>query len=138
MAFPFLALIPVVGKLLDKIIPDADAANKAKAKLAEMSHTEEMAGINTDFQLALAQIMVNKEEAKAGPFRGGWRPFIGWVCGAAFAYNFVVLPLLTWFSTLYAIPAPPSAFDLSVMMPVLLGMLGLGGMRSFEKSKGLN
>ncbi len=139
MAFPFIgALIPVVGKLLDKIIPDADAANKAKAELKRLEHDESMAEFRGEFELALAQLAVNKEEAKAGPFRGGWRPFIEWVCGFAFAYNFVALPLLTWVSTIWQIPVPPSAFDLSLMMPVLLGMLGLGGMRSFEKSKGIN
>lgn len=137
MAFPFLALLPVVGKLLDKVIPDADAANKAKAKLAEMAHDENIIKQDADLQLALAQLAINQEEAKAGPYRGGWRPFIGWVCGAAFAYNFVALPLLTWLATLASISVPPSAFDLTVMMPVLLGMLGLGGMRSFEKSKGI-
>jgi hypothetical protein len=137
MPFPFLALLPVVGKLLDKLIPDADAANKAKAKLAEMAHDETMSDMRGEIELAMQQIMVNREEAKAGPFRGGWRPFIGWVCGAAFAYNFVLLPLLTWVATIAAIPVPPAAFDLTVMMPVLLGMLGLGGMRSFEKGKGL-
>lgn len=137
MAFPFALLIPAVGKLIDKIIPDADQANKAKAKLSEMAHDESMAVQRNEFEIALAQIMVNQEEAKAGTFRGGWRPFIGWVCGAAFAYNFVALPLLTWAATIAQIPTPPSAFDLTVMLPVLLGMLGLGGMRSFEKSKGM-
>lgn len=138
MAFPLLAFLPVVGKILDKVIPDADAANRAKADLNKMAHDENMVEFRGELELALAQIAVNREEAKAGPFRGGWRPFIGWVCGLAFAYNFVALPLLTWVSTIWQIPVPPSAFDLSLMMPVLLGMLGLGGMRSFEKSKGIN
>jgi hypothetical protein len=89
-------------------------------------------------KIALAQLDVNKEEAKAGTYRGGWRPFIGWVCGTAFAYNFVLLPLLSWVALIASIPVPPAAFDLTVMLPVLLGMLGLGGMRSFEKSKGMS
>lgn len=137
MAFPFLALLPVVGKVLDKIIPDADAANKAKEKLAEMAHDERMWAGDAELKLALAQLEVNKEEAKGGWFRAGWRPLIGWVCGTAFAYNFVVLPLLTWVATIAKIPVPPAAFDLTIMMPVLLGMLGLGGMRSFEKVNGI-
>ena len=138
MPFPLLALLPVVGKLLDKVIPDADAANKAKEKLAEFAHDEKGAALDADLQLALAQLEINKEEAKGGWFRAGWRPFIGWVCGSAFAYNFVVLPLLAFASAIAHLPAPPQSFDLSVMMPVLLGLLGLGGLRTVEKYNGIN
>lgn len=137
MAFPLLAALPLVGKLIDRIIPDANAATEAKVKLSEFAHDEKMWAGDADLKLALAQLEINKEEAKGGWFRAGWRPLIGWICGTAFAYNFVVLPLLTWGATLAKIPAPPSAFDLTIMMPVLLGMLGLGGMRSYEKAKGV-
>lgn len=137
MAFPLLAVLPVVSEIIGKIIPDPQAAAQAKLRMLEMAQQGEQAFLDANMRVALAQLEVNKEEAKAGPFRGGWRPFIGWVCGAAFAYNFVALPLLTWAATIASIPTPPVAFDLTIMMPVLLGMLGLGGMRSFEKSKGM-
>ena len=81
-------------------------------------------------ELSLAQIEVNKTEATGGWFRAGWRPFIGWVCGLGFAINFLVVPLAMPFG----IDIAP--LDLSEMMPVLLGMLGLGGLRTFEKYKG--
>jgi hypothetical protein len=84
------------------------------------------------------QLEINKEEAKAGPFRGGWRPFIGWTCGAGLAYNFVLRPLFTFVLEYNGIPGELPALDLSELMPLILGMLGLGGMRSWEKTKGLS
>ena len=94
---------------------------------------------------ALAQLKVNANEAShKSLFVAGWRPFIGWVCGVAFAYNFVFYPLLqfgawVWFQyggVAFPVETLP-VLDLSTMMPVLLGMLGLGAMRSFEKSRGI-
>jgi Holin of 3TMs, for gene-transfer release len=93
--------------------------------------------------LMTGQMEINKQEAASTNwFVAGWRPFIGWVCGAAFAYTYVFLPfsqflVFTFGNTeminqLNLLPK----LDLGVMMPVLLGMLGLGGMRSFEKSNG--
>lgn len=136
MAFPFLALLPVVGKLLDKVIPDPQAAAKAKFDMMKLAQDGDLAHLDADVKLAIGQMEINKEEAKAGVFRGGWRPFIGWTCGFALTMNFVVLPLLGFAATLWAFPVPPP-FDLSVMMPVVFGMLGLGGMRTYEKASGL-
>jgi len=82
--------------------------------------------------IALAQIEVNKEEAKGNWFQSSWRPACAWVCVAGFSVNFLISPLAAPFGV--AIPM----VDLTTMMPVLLGMLGLGGLRTFEKTKGLN
>jgi hypothetical protein len=84
--------------------------------------------------LRLAQIALNAEEAKhSSMFVAGWRPFLGWVCGLGFTMNFLVAPIGTFFAELagYSIVFPQA--DVSTMMPVLLGMLGLGGMRTIEK-----
>ena len=90
-------------------------------------------------EAAMQQILVNREEAKhKSIFVAGWRPFIGWTCGIALAYHFVLAPLII-FGAGWAgadIPDLP-VFDMDSLMTVLLGMLGLGGMRSFEKAKGL-
>jgi phenylpyruvate tautomerase PptA (4-oxalocrotonate tautomerase family) len=117
------ALIGPVSSLLDKFVPDADQKAKLAHEIATMSerHAQE---------IALAQIAVNKEEAKGGWFRGGWRPATGWVCVAGFAVNFLIAPLAAGFG----IEIPQA--DTSVMLPVLMGMLGLGGLRTFEKQKG--
>lgn len=88
--------------------------------------------------LVQSQMTVNAEEAKSpSVFIAGWRPFIGWVCGLGFAVQFVAGPLLSWGSRLAGKPVDVPPLDLAVMMPLLLGMLGLGGMRTVEKVQGV-
>jgi hypothetical protein len=126
------ALIGPVTGILDKFVEDKDQ----KAQLAHEIST--MADRHAQ-DLALAQIDVNKAEAASGSvWKGGWRPFVGWVCGTAFAYHFVIQPLAIFIVAAYGmeIPALPE-FDMGQLMTVLMGMLGLGGLRSFEKSKGV-
>lgn len=126
------ALIGPVTGLLDKFVEDKDQ----KAALAHEIST--MADRHAQ-QLALAQVEVNKAEAASSSvWKGGWRPFVGWVCGTAFAYHFVIQPLAIFIVAAYGmeIPALPE-FDMGQLMTVLMGMLGLGGLRSFEKSKGV-
>ncbi len=117
-----LSLLPVVGKILDKVIPDVNARAKAKIAL-------EAAGQSGELDLLLGQLEINKiEAASKSLFVAGWRPFIGWVCGIGLMYNILLSPFLDiWFEM-------PSV-DPSLLYPVLMGMLGLGGMRSFEKVK---
>ena len=133
MALPFLSsLIEPVTGILDKFVEDKDQ----KAKLAHEIST--MADRHAQ-QLALAQIEVNKAEAASSSvWKGGWRPFVGWVCGTAFAYHFVIQPLAIFGLAAYGmeVPALPD-FEMGQLMTVLMGMLGLGGLRSFEKTKGV-
>ena len=86
----------------------------------------------------MAQLDINKTEAAhRSIWVSGWRPFIGWSCGVALAWTYVLTPMLTFIlgQTGYLIQLP--AMDMSEMMPVLMGMLGLGGLRTFEKFKGV-
>lgn len=126
------ALIGPVTGLLDKFIEDKDQ----KAKLAHEIST--MAEKHAH-EAAMAQVDVNKAEAShRSIFVAGWRPFIGWTCGVALAYHFVIAPIILFGATWGGIPIPElPTFDMDSLMTVLLGMLGLGGMRSFEKAKGL-
>lgn len=126
------ALIGPVTGLLDKFIEDKDQKNALAHEIATMSERHAQ-------QLAMAQIEVNKAEASSGSvFKGGWRPFIGWVCGFAFAYHFILQPILLFGISVAGVSFPPlPAFDMSQMMPVLLGMLGLGGLRTYEKKTGV-
>ncbi len=106
-----------------------DPAEKARLtiKLMEVEH-----------EMDKSQIMVNAEEAKhPNWFVAGWRPFVGWTCGVGLGYQVLLQPLLTWASTMVDIVAPPPV-DIAVLMPVLLGMLGLGGIRAYEKMKGVS
>ena len=126
------ALISPVASLLDKFIPDADERAKLAHKIATLAERQA-------HQIALAQIEVNKAEATHGGwFRAGWRPFIGWVCGIAFAYHFVLQPFLVFLILAMGWPMPPlPEFEMSALLTVLGGMLGLSGMRTFEKMKGV-
>ena len=87
----------------------------------------------------LAQIAVNKEEAASGSiFKGGWRPFIGWVCGIAFFYHFVLNPIILFVIAIIGIEIPDLPnFNMNTLLTVLGGMLGIGSLRTYEKQKGL-
>jgi len=115
-------LIGPATKLLDQFIPDADTKQKIAHELATMSE-------NHAQEIALAQIKLNTEDAKGNWFQSGWRPATGWVCVAGFAVNFLISPLLAGFG----IDIPQA--DTSTMLPVLMGMLGLGGLRTVERLK---
>jgi hypothetical protein len=90
-------------------------------------------------QALLAQLEINKAEAASGSlFKGGWRPFVGWICGVALLYHFILTPLILFGVGLSGATIPPlPEFDMSSLMTVLMGMLGLGGLRTYEKQKGL-
>ena len=90
-------------------------------------------------ELALAQIKVNAAEAASGSlFKGGWRPCIGWICGIAFGYHFVLQPVIIFVVALIGIEIPElPKFDMNTLLTVLAGMLGIGGLRTYEKQKGL-
>ena len=118
------ALIGPATKLIGKFIEDKDTKNKLAHDIATMAekHAQE---------LAKSQIEVNKMEAQSGHwFVASWRPFIGWVCGVALAYNFVLRDLLVWWVGQDQVPP---ALQTEHLMTVLVGMLGLGGMRTYEK-----
>lgn len=132
------AIIPIIGSVLDKVLPDPKAAAEAKLKALELAQKGELAALEADMRLALGQLEVNKAEAAApDPFRGGWRPFAGWVCGVGLLYEFLLRPLLPWVATLAGADVPPMPeIDMGPLMTLLLGMLGLGGLRSWERVAG--
>jgi len=86
----------------------------------------------------MAQVEVNKQEAAhKSLFVAGWRPAIGWICGLGMLSNFIIVPMTNFVLALVESPVVVPLIELETMMPVLLGMLGLGGMRSYEKAKGV-
>ena len=86
----------------------------------------------------MAQISVNTEEAKsASLFVSGWRPFVGWVCGFALAYVAILYPFMEFVATYYGYTGKFPEIDTTITMQVLFGLLGLGGMRTYEKAKGV-
>ena len=126
------ALIGPVTGLLDKVVEDKDQKARLAHDIATMAEKHA-------HEAAMAQVEVNKAEAgHRSIFVAGWRPFIGWTCGVALAYHFIFAPLIVFGATWAGATIPDlPVFDMDSLMTVLLGMLGLGGMRSFEKAKGL-
>ena len=123
------SLIGPVAGLLDKFIEDKDQKHLLAHQIATMSerHAQE---------LAKGQLEVNKAEAASNSlFVAGWRPAVGWVCVLGMASNFVLIPMVNFILALAESTVTVPLIDTSTMMPVLLGMLGLGAMRSAEKIK---
>jgi hypothetical protein len=140
--FPLAAILGIGSKLIDKFIPDPAQAEQAKLKLLEMQQSGDLAQLAAETDLAKLQIQTNVEEAKnSNIFVSGWRPAVGWCCAAAFAYSYVLLPfaqflVFTFGTTSMAEQlALAPKLELSEMMPVLFGMLGLGSLRTVEKVK---
>jgi hypothetical protein len=131
------ALIPLIGTIVEKVIPDPQAAADAKLRVMELAQKGELAVLDADLKLALGQIEVNKAEATTDMFRGGWRPAVGWVCVVGLGYQFILQPVLPWLVALFGVQVPPlPAIDNETLMVLLTGMLGLGGLRTFERVKG--
>jgi hypothetical protein len=119
---------PVTG-LLDKFIEDKDQKAMLAHKIATMSEEHHQ-------DLMKAQIEVNKVEASnSNLFVSGWRPFIGWTCGLGMFGNFITIPFANFVLALLEISIVIPLVPLETMMPVLMGMLGLGAMRSYEKTR---
>jgi hypothetical protein len=126
------------GKLLDRFMPDPAQRDAAKFELFKAQQAGEFRAADQVFELAKGQLGVNQVEAASSSlFVAGWRPFIGWTCGAAFAFKFIVGPAAVVLMAMagHAIVLP--VFDFTEMSTILLGMLGLGGLRTVEKVKGV-
>ena len=134
-----------LGKgLIDRLWPDPAQKAAAALELARMQQNGELAQLAADTDLAKLQIQVNIEEAKhANIFVSGWRPAVGWCCAAAFAYSYVLLPFLQFVVFTFGTAEMAAqlklapALELSEMVPVLFGMLGLSGLRTAERIKGV-
>ena len=121
---------PVTG-LLDKFIEDKDQKARLAHDLATMAEKHAQ-------DLAKAQLEVNKIEAShSSLFVSGWRPAVGWVCVLGMAGNFMVIPFTNFVLALLEIDVKVPLIDTATMMPVLMGMLGLGAMRTYEKKSGV-
>lgn len=132
------ALIPLVGQVLDRILPDEERAGEAKLKFLTLVQTGELAELNAAKELNLAQIDVNKAEAASSdPYTSRWRPTIGYILAFAIGYQYILNPLIVWSATLW-FPGitPPSITIDEHMWELIFGLLGLAGFRTAEKIKG--
>lgn len=125
-------LIGPVTSLLDKFIEDKDQKAKLAHEVATMAEKHAL-------ELSRAQLDVNRVEAgHANIFVSGWRPAVGWVCVLGMAGNFMVIPFSNFVLALLEIPVRIPLIDTATMMPVLMGMLGLGTLRTYEKKAGVS
>jgi hypothetical protein len=125
-------LIGPITSLLDKFVEDKDQKAKLAHEVATMAQKHA-------HELAKAQLEVNKAEAAhKSMFVAGWRPSVGWVCCAGLASNYLFIPMANFVLVISGSTITVPALDLSGMMPVLMGMLGLGAMRSYEKVNGVS
>ena len=125
------SLIGPVSSILDKVVPDADEKARLAHEIATMSDQHAQ-------QLALAQVEVNKAEAShRSIFVAGWRPCIGWISASALGFNFILAPCLEWYIAFAKLDIVLPTISLNELYPIILGMLGLGFARSYEKKNQL-
>lgn len=129
-----VAFIPILGPLIDKLIdriPDPNERAREKLRI----EGELLAAASAQ---QTQQAEINKAEAaSASVFVAGWRPFIGWVCGSGLAWVFVIAPIASWALALFGHAQELPKIDVEYLLELVLAMLGLGGLRTFEKLKGV-
>ena len=124
---PVTALLDIGGKVIDRLWPDPTQAANAKLELIKLQQSGEL-------QVIAGQLKINEVEAgHPSVFVSGWRPAIGWVCGLACAWNWIGLPIAKVIAIILGHPINLAPADLTEMLPILMGMLGLGGLRTIEK-----
>lgn len=132
----WIALIDPISRLLDKLIPDPDARARVQAALLKAEREADLERLRLALSADEKQTDVNRQEAASAElFVAGWRPFIGWVCGVALAYHFIFQPLLAFAIANAGGNAQLPRFDMDTLSTILMGMLGLSGLRTIEKMK---
>lgn len=136
---PIIAtLLPMLTSVIDKIIPNVAEREKAKAELALKLAEQETELLKLFTQIDQGQIDINKEEAKSSSlFVAGWRPYVGWVCGFGCSWAFVLKPIADWALAVAHSTVTTPVLNTAELMSLLLGLLGMGAIRSFEKVKGV-
>ncbi len=119
-----------IGKtILDRFVPDPAKKAEAEMELVRMAADGELKQV-------IAQLEINAREAShPSLFVAGWRPFFGWAGGVGFIYSVMLQPMLAWVSSVQGWPVPP-VLNIDLLWVVITGMLGIGGLRTFEKSRG--
>lgn len=136
---PLLAtIIPVLGRVIDKVIPNVAEREKVKMEIQLKLAEQEGEMVKALLQSDIAQAEVNKIEAASdNVFKSGWRPAVGWIGVTGLAWT-VFLPVIAWFIQLFGVEVPPlPQLGSEVLNTLLFGLLGLGGLRSYEKKAGI-
>lgn len=137
---PLSNILDLGGKIIEKLWPDKNEALKQKTELMRMATEGQLEELKQVWTNATEQIKVNVEEAKSQSiFVAGWRPGVGWVCASSLAYHYVIQPFLAFTLGAFDVKVILPSLDMGELMTLLLGLLGLGAMRSYDqKQKGAN
>lgn len=134
----WLKLLPGLGTLLDRLLPDPQAAADAKLKLMTLAQSGELAQLSADTEIQKGQMAINLADAQSGSnYRGGWRPFLGWTCGAALAWDWVIKQIFVtvWVLAGHAVPVLPQ-LNMEQIIGLITCLLGIGTLRTFERLRG--
>ena len=132
-------IIPLISQLIDKFFPSKEAADAAKLEVLRMSQQGELAQLAAETALATGQIEVNKiEAASSNLFVAGWRPMCGWICAMSLGFKYIGGPAVVMISGILGHQIALPEINATELMPLLIGMLGLGAMRTTEKIKGVS
>lgn len=132
------SILDIGGKIIDRVWPDPQQAAAAKLELMKQQQAGAFKEMDAALALAQGQMDVNKVEAASSSiFVSGWRPNIGWICGGALAWNYILRPMVIAIATLSGHPVDLPSAEMGELMPILGALLGLGGLRTFEKVKGV-
>ena len=118
------SLVKPVSNLIGKFVKDKDLQAQLDHELSTLFH-----------QANLAQIEVNKIEAQGKPFQRNWRPFVGWICSFALAYHFILSPIIEVIIKVSGAQIDMPEFDFSQLSAILMALLGMSGLRSYDKMK---
>jgi hypothetical protein len=132
MPFPLLSVFDIGSKLIDRLLPDPAQKAQAQLELLKLHQSGQLQEMDSEVKLQLAQIDVDKTEVAMTGYKGAWRPTVGYICCIGLLYQFLVQPLAAWISGIEHWAVPP-VLDMGSLLTLLTGMLGLGGMRTFEK-----
>jgi hypothetical protein len=128
----------LLGKVIDRAWPDPTQKAQAALELERMRQAGEFKAIDAELQAMQMQADINRVEAgSSDPFTSRWRPFIGWVCGSALCWHYIGRPLAEWLLLMSGKNVQIPHVDLGDLIVILLGMLGLGGLRTTEKIRGV-
>ena len=128
---PISAALDLGNTLITRLFPDPAQADAAKLELLKLQQSGDLAQMT-------AQTDINKEEAKSSSiFVSGWRPFVGWISGSGLALHYLVIPIANFVLVAMGHKEVVLAFDMQTLMTLLMSLLGLGGMRTYEKVQGV-
>lgn len=131
---PLTSILNVGQSVIERIWPDANKRAEEMRKLEELRQKGDLALLEAHVKMLTGQLDINRTEAQhASIFVAGWRPFVGWICGFALAYVAIIEPLMRFASVMAGYEGEFPVIDTSLTMQVLLGMLGIGAMRSLDK-----